>query len=224
MDWKKLRNANQPTAPMFNLEQAINEWRKQMSASGINSPAVLDELESHVREEVERQTSVGVDASKAFASAVQKMGAASTLRKEFKKSLGAVLAEKLMLAAAVLVLAFGIFLSSVAVVLCYLTPIERIIGAIAMVLTVVTAFVWPAFVSRLPVIRSRSKLQLAQVLCLAVGFGLCTLHVQLIVNRFAHADGMVPAVGFFGVFFIAIGFAAAAGLDRAARDWEETVS
>jgi len=209
---------------MFNLEQAINEWRKRMTASGINAPAVLDELESHVREEVERQTIAGVDAAKAFASAVQKMGPASALRKEFKKSRGAVVVEKLMLAAAVVVLGFGIFLSGVTVVFCYLTLAERIIGAIAMILTIVTAFAWPALVSRLPVIQSTRKLHAAQIFCLAVGFGVCTLFIQLVVPRFAPADGIVPAVGFFGVFFIALGFAAAAGLGRAVRNSGEVMA
>jgi ATP-dependent Clp protease ATP-binding subunit ClpA len=32
---------------MFDLNQAISEWRKKMIAGGINPPAVLDELENH---------------------------------------------------------------------------------------------------------------------------------------------------------------------------------
>ena len=40
---------------MFNLNQAIAEWRKQMAASGINLPEALDELESHLREDVDQQ-------------------------------------------------------------------------------------------------------------------------------------------------------------------------
>lgn len=202
---------------MFNLDQAIIEWRRKMSAGGVNDPTVLDELESHVREEVERQMRAGVETQKAFELAVRKIGPASALKNEFRKSSGPVIVEKLMLGAAVLVLAFGIFLSAVTIVFCYLTLAERITGAIAMTMTVVTAFAWPAFVSRLPGIRSKRKLHVAQILCLAAGFGVCTLHIQLVVNRFVHADGMVPAVGFFGIFFIALGFAAAAGLDRASR-------
>jgi len=38
---------------MFNLEQAILDWRRQMAASGIKAPDVLDELESHLRDDVE---------------------------------------------------------------------------------------------------------------------------------------------------------------------------
>jgi hypothetical protein len=202
---------------MFNFDQAITEWRRQMTAGGIKNSAVLDELESHVREDVERQMRSGGETQKAFEVAVKKIGPASALRNEFKKSVAAMVAEKLMIAMAVLVVAFGIFLCVVTILFCYLSLAERLVGVVAMTLTVATACAWPAFVSRLPVIRPKRKLYVAQILCLAAGFGLCTLHIQLVVNRFAYTDGMVPAAGFFGIFFIALGFAAAAGLDRAAR-------
>jgi hypothetical protein len=52
---------------MFNLDHAISEWRRQMFAGGVKDSAVLDELESHLREDVERQTRSGVDAQKALA-------------------------------------------------------------------------------------------------------------------------------------------------------------
>ena len=40
---------------MFNLELAIKEWRERMTAGGIKSTATLDELESHLREDVQRR-------------------------------------------------------------------------------------------------------------------------------------------------------------------------
>jgi hypothetical protein len=46
---------------MFNLEQSIIEWRKQMLAAGIKTPVPLDELEIHLREEIERQMASGLD-------------------------------------------------------------------------------------------------------------------------------------------------------------------
>jgi hypothetical protein len=70
---------------MFNLEQAIPDWRKQMLAAGIKSPVPLDELEIHLREEIERQMKSGLDGLAAFNSAIQKIGQANALKVEFTK-------------------------------------------------------------------------------------------------------------------------------------------
>jgi hypothetical protein len=201
---------------MFNLDQAMTEWRRQMSAGGIKAPSVLDELESHVREDVERQMRSGTNVENAFEAAVRKIGPASALKNEFKKSTAAAVAEKLMIAVAVLFVAFGIFLSSVTVVFCYLTPGERFVGLTAMSLTIVTACGWPKLVPLLPLIRNQRKRQAIEVACLAAGFGICTLFIQLLVHRFENPTaGIVPAIGFFGLFPIAVGFGIAAGLERA---------
>lgn len=73
---------------MFNLESSINLWREQMLAAGIQSPVPLDELESHLREEIQELTASGKEPSTAFASAVEKFGPARTLHQEFKKDSG----------------------------------------------------------------------------------------------------------------------------------------
>ena len=72
---------------MFNLEQAIASWRKKLSASGINSPAVLDELEDHLRLAMESQVQNGLPGDRAFDAAVQKIGTSNVLREEFTKAL-----------------------------------------------------------------------------------------------------------------------------------------
>jgi len=203
---------------MFNLDQAISEWRRQMTAGGVRDSAVLDELESHVREDCERQTRAGVEAHAAFELAVKKIGPASALKNEFKKSMAAVIGEKLMLAVAVLVLALGAFLSIATLVLCYHTTAERVMGFIVISLSFGTICIWPAFVSWLPVIRGKRKLHLLQVTCLGVGIAVSTYYCQSILPHFDRVhDGMIPAVGFFTIFPLAIGLALAAGLDRAAR-------
>src|SRR5689334_15542581 len=70
---------------MFDLDKAIAEWRKQMLAAGIKAPVPLDELEIHLREEVEQQVRSGLSAREAFETAAQRMGQASRLKVEFKK-------------------------------------------------------------------------------------------------------------------------------------------
>lgn len=56
-----------------------------MRAAGITSPVLLEELESHLREEVERQMRAGLDAPSAFAIGVGQIGQAKTLQTEFTK-------------------------------------------------------------------------------------------------------------------------------------------
>ncbi len=70
---------------MFNLEKSIAEWRRQMLAAGIKTPAPLEELEIHLREEIERQMKAGLNEQKAFNSAILKIGQARALKTEFKK-------------------------------------------------------------------------------------------------------------------------------------------
>ena len=70
---------------MFNLDQAIVEWRRQMLAAGIKTPVPLEELESHLREEIERQAESGLSEAEAFPAAVHKIGAAQGIQSEFRK-------------------------------------------------------------------------------------------------------------------------------------------
>jgi hypothetical protein len=73
---------------MFNLDQAIAEWRRQMLAAGIKTPGALQELETHLRDDVEHQILFGVSAEPAFDIAVQQLGSAHTLKAEFAKTAG----------------------------------------------------------------------------------------------------------------------------------------
>jgi len=70
---------------MFNLEQSISAWRKEMLAGGVQSPVPLDELESHLRDDIARQMQSGLDPASAFAAAVRQIGSAGSLKTEFKK-------------------------------------------------------------------------------------------------------------------------------------------
>src|ERR1700761_6397857 len=71
----------------FNLESAIVSWRPQMHAAAI-AIHVLDELEGHLREEIQTQMRSGHDESSAFALAMEKIGQPSALNSEFNRSLG----------------------------------------------------------------------------------------------------------------------------------------
>lgn len=71
---------------MFNLEQAITDWRQQMLAAGIKTPVPLEELESHLREAVEQHQRTGFSDQFAFEIAVRQIGQPNLLMREFKKS------------------------------------------------------------------------------------------------------------------------------------------
>jgi hypothetical protein len=71
---------------MFNLDQAIADWRRRMAAGDIKNSEVLDELESHLREDVEQQIHLGLSAQQAFEAAIERMGEASELKAEFAKA------------------------------------------------------------------------------------------------------------------------------------------
>lgn len=69
---------------MFNREQAIADWRRQMAAGASPSGAVLDELEDHLREEVRTLVSAGMAEREAFQLAVSHLGKAESMRAEFE--------------------------------------------------------------------------------------------------------------------------------------------
>jgi Clp amino terminal domain, pathogenicity island component len=71
---------------MPDLEMRIAEWRGQMAGGGVTNPEVLDELENHLREDIEQRMRAGASAPQAFAAAVERIGAPRVLRSEFAKS------------------------------------------------------------------------------------------------------------------------------------------
>ena len=70
---------------MFDLNRAIVGWQKQMTRAGLQAD-VLDELESHLREEIEARMRSGFDAARAFAVAVASIGQPRELKKEFNNA------------------------------------------------------------------------------------------------------------------------------------------
>jgi hypothetical protein len=73
---------------MFDLDEAIAAWRQRMLGGGVKSPVPLDELESHLRDDVEQGMESGLGADVAFAEAVRRIGQAESLKGEFAKAGG----------------------------------------------------------------------------------------------------------------------------------------
>src|SRR5689334_16795020 len=97
---------------MFELEQAIIDWRQQLSTAGINSRGVLDELEAHLREDIDRQMRTGLSAEQAFVNGRERFGKPDAIKAEFSKTPRAsTVTEKFMIGICGIVIGFGVFLS-----------------------------------------------------------------------------------------------------------------
>src|SRR5262245_19541406 len=70
---------------MSDLERRLEAWRRAASASGLDADG-LDELESHLRDEVRQQTQAGHAEDRAFELAVERLGAPQTLAAEFARA------------------------------------------------------------------------------------------------------------------------------------------
>ena len=70
---------------MSKLEQLISEWRKTMAGSQRLGKDRLEELETHLRETIERFIRTGMSEADAFQAAVAQLGPSPALSSEFKK-------------------------------------------------------------------------------------------------------------------------------------------
>lgn len=69
----------------FNLEFAILAWRKQYATNHTFQETDLDELERHVRDQVEYSVSIGVEEEAAFRKSVAELGTVFEAETEFRK-------------------------------------------------------------------------------------------------------------------------------------------
>jgi hypothetical protein len=143
---------------MRNLENKITEWRSRMAAGGIKAPAVLDELESHLREDIERQMRGGVDEAAAFETAVKRIGRSELLKPEFAKvgkikewPLGRVIGA----GCCVFALLYSMILAPGLFTIHELSSAQRIQGISAVAFTLLSIISWRFSYKYLPIIRSR---------------------------------------------------------------------
>lgn len=153
---------------MFNLDQAIAEWRRQMLAAGIKTPRPLEELESHLREDVDDQMRSGVNAQPAFATAVQRLGQACLLKAEFAKSGGLKEARPgkvIGIACCTFAGLFSLFLGPRFLTIRELSMAERMWGLAAVALTVLSLVSFRFSYKFLPVISDRRVRMTVGVAC-----------------------------------------------------------
>lgn len=203
----------------FNLERTIEDWKRQLAAGGIKGPQILNELESHLREDIERQTREGVEAQTAFQVAVKRIGTSKVLRREFEKINGwRKLAHKLMLVIALGLLIIFSFFGSAAAYLCYATWSERVLAFGGLAATVFVAYLWKRATPFLPVMANHRKRTLIEWGSLVAGIAVSTFFCQVILPHFDRTlDGQLPAVGAWTMLPVMIGLAFMLGLEEAAK-------
>jgi len=70
---------------MFELDNAIQNWRNNLLGSQALQPSDADELESHLRDEVDSLMLAGLNAEEAFIVSSHRIGDSTTVAQEFAK-------------------------------------------------------------------------------------------------------------------------------------------
>jgi hypothetical protein len=70
---------------MHNLDQSIAEWRKTISRTPSLGPDTLDELESHLRENISAMVESGIPEPEALQQAIAQLGPVGEVTAEFQK-------------------------------------------------------------------------------------------------------------------------------------------
>ena len=207
---------------MFNLEQAIAEWRQQMLAAGIKSPTPLDELESHLRDDIERQLQSDVNVEKAFQNATEAMGKAHALKQEFQKVREIPRArEKLMGFICAVLVGFILWMSGFTFSQMKLGLGEQLIAFGAVVSSLLIACGWRHAVSLLPVIENRRKRMMIGFACWLFGFTCASAYCYFVLPHFENPlDPQIPAIGFWALFPIATFCPLGLGLMMSKQDRE----
>jgi hypothetical protein len=203
---------------MFSLEEAIKEWRQRMLGAGVKTEEILNELESHLRDDVARQVKSGASSEAAFEFAVRRIGESDAIAIEFEKTGKEVRERKFKLLCIIFVaLIYPLpFILSIPKPWISFEPVQRWLGITAIVLTILSLFSGLLLQGFLPVIRSkglRTRIQLASVIPVIVwiaAFGFA------ILPRLDLSFGQITVATLWAIAPLAIFGGLTFGLDEAA--------
>ena len=206
---------------MFDLNKAIEDWRRQIRAAGVKAPVPLEELESHLREDIETQMQTGCDALQAFRCAASRIGPADALGAEFAKT-GAPAECRdrrlriVCLAGCALVYTFPLVLCS-SRILGQMDAADGCLALAAFALTLLSSF--GGFLARgaLPVIadpRTRTRIQALSFIPIMAWFGVFTFGI---VPRLECGVGHLSMLTLWAFAPLGTYAALVFGLDEAAR-------
>jgi hypothetical protein len=181
---------------MFDLEQSIVDWRQQMLAAGIKTPVPLEELENHLREEIERQMESGLDEQNAFTVALRKIGSADPLQQEFKKiSSGDKLQRQKRVEGIISIVIFGccaLFMSGALLLKQGLTFDERLSGFAAVATLLASQFViWRILPRFVPVIASKAVRSAIGIVGGAAGAVCALVFAYFVMPRCNFSEGQL---------------------------------
>jgi hypothetical protein len=171
---------------MFNLEEKILEWRKQMLSAGIKTPVPLEELEIHLREDIAQQMQSGLSTQQAFGIAVKKIGEALELKREFKKVSAPMEMQRIIKLAGVICVAVALF-CPLFIFLPFLLAHElslmtKMLGLAVYATTVATIVLsWRYNHKLLPVIRNQPLRRAVGIVC----YGGCLLLIRFGIFHFS---------------------------------------
>jgi hypothetical protein len=187
---------------MLNLDTAIAEWRQQMLAAGVKTPVPLDELESHLREDIEHQMWSGLNAQQAFGIAVGRIGQANLLKMEFKKVGKMDKAQQRKLASLIFAAILGFYSFAVAWILSNndLTFNERLSGVASLATILASVFVvWQIMPRFFPVIANKTVQSAVGVIGVISGMTWFCAFVYFILPRCNFTQGQLLVAVFWAL-------------------------
>jgi hypothetical protein len=206
---------------MFDLEKAIAEWRRHMAAGGVKSHEILNELESHLRDEFEKQLRIGQSGHQAFEIASRSIGKSSVLAIEFEKAKETKEASerkiKLICVIFVAVLYLVPFALSIPKPWNGLEPIYRLPGLSAVALTILSIFGGLFAHPFLPIIPDKQIRTRVQFACATPVFIWLIIFAFVILPRLDLTIGQVTVATLWAIYPLALLGGLILGLDEAAR-------
>ncbi len=197
-----------------------------MLAAGIKTPEVLGELENHLREDIEQQLSVGLNAQQAFANASVRLGQASALKAEFARgNTMSKIFDRLRLALCLLFVAGILWLSGFTFSMLGMSPGEWILASSAVAASLGVAVFWRHAARFLPVIQNKRKRYAIESVLFVSGFICSNLFGGFVLPYFErNLNGKIlPPIWLWLVFPMAFFMAFAAGVEKAWESRKESI-
>jgi hypothetical protein len=209
---------------MFNLDEAISKWRGELSRAGMKTPAVLDELENHLREDIERQMGEGVSAEAALASAAARIGRAAALKQEFAKTSKVNRPQDLARRIFLIAFAGSFFPSSTYA----LTKFEmsfawRLLGLAANAVVVLVMLGGEFKLFSLPCVPDKRTRTAIGISCTVVGIAGAGVFMNFVLPRLELTMGQLTVVALWTLTFMTALGGVWSGLDAAANKRTDTV-